>query len=153
MKKRHIPDKTDLEVLRDMILSFACDKHDFALVKDEFSHAGAWNSVFEVKIKGTDGEDLLFCEAPLGEFYLRFGLDLTISKEVMEKEHGRILQEISKFDVAIKPDSDHSHGNTTKSRLTMRAWTPTFNQRIFGLTLSNLLDCKKAVTEIIKQTE
>jgi len=51
MKKKRRPDKSDLEVIRDQILDFACTKHGFKLEKDDFLQEGDWDGVFIVKFR------------------------------------------------------------------------------------------------------
>ena len=51
---------------------------------------------------------------------------------------------VSEFDIAIHPQSNEEK-DKIYCHLTTRAWLPNFNQRIFGLTFSNLLNCKQAV--------
>ena len=148
MKIRRTPDKSDLEAIRDQILTFACEKHDFALKTDEYLPVGDWYGVFIVKVKDTGSEDRLYCEAPLGEHFIRFGLDLVVAGETWEREHENIVRTISGYDIALH--SDHVKGEEGKlhCRLYSRAWIPNLSQRIFGLTLSNLLDCKEAITSL-----
>jgi hypothetical protein len=147
MKKGIKPGKSDLENIRNLILEFACTVHDFTLEKDDFLPNGDWNSIFIVTFKHTKHEDRLFCKAPFGEYFIRFGVHIELEKEIWEKESDAILEVISKFDIAI-----HSHLNAEKDKidchLTTRAWIPNFNQRIFGLTFSNLLNCKQAVLSL-----
>lgn len=145
MKKRRIPDKSDLDAIRAQILTFACDKHDFALETDKFLPSGEWYGEFIVSIKGSNKNDRLYCSAPLGEHFIRFGLDLSFKKEVWEKNYITILQKISEFDSSLYPGKVKEEKSILHCRLFTRAWIPNFNQRIFGLTLSNLLDCKEAV--------
>ncbi len=145
MKTRRTPDKSDLDAIRAQILSFACDKHDFALEADEFLPAGDWYGVFMVKIKGTSREDRLYCEAPMGEYFIRFGLDLVFCSDIWESQKETIIQYVSKYDIALYPDHLQPDDGKKQCRLYSRAWIINFNQRIFGLTLSNLLDCKEAI--------
>ncbi len=145
MKKKRRPDKSDLEAIRDQILDFACTKHDFKLEADDFLPEGDWNGVFIVKFRDNSKEDRLYCEAPLGENFFRFGLDLVFDEKVWEMEYENILREVSGYDVAIYPSPDKGEEGKRHCRLYSRAWIPNFSQRIFGLTLSNLMDCKDAV--------
>ena len=144
MKKGIKPGKSDLENIRDLILKFACTVHDFTLEKDDFLLNGDWNATFLVTFKHNNREDRLFCEAPLGEYFLRLGVGLVLEKEIWEREFHSILAVISKFDIAIHPKLNDEKDKTS-CRLTTRAWIPNFNQRIFGLTFSNLMDCKQTV--------
>ena len=59
-----------------------------------------------------------------------------------------ILREASVYDVAIYP-SHTPEGGKRCCRLSLRAWIPNFGQRIFGLTFSNLMDCKKAILSML----
>ncbi len=145
MKKKRRPDKSDLEAIRDQILDFACTKHDFKLETDDFLPEGDWNGVFIVKFKDNPKEDRLYCEAPLGENFFRFGLDLVFDEKVWERKYENILREVSGYDVAIYLSPDKGEEGKRHCRLYSRAWIPNFSQRIFGLTLSNLMDCKDAV--------
>ncbi len=101
MKKKRRPDKSDLEAIRDQILDFACTKHDFKLEKDEFLPEGDWNGVFNVKFRDSPEEDRLHCEAPLGESFFRFGLDLVFDEKIWEREHENISREVAGYDVAL----------------------------------------------------
>ena len=145
MKKKRRPDKSDLEAIRDQILDFACTKHDFKLEADDFLPEGDWSGVFIVKFKDNSQEDRLYCEAPLGENFFRFGLDLVFDEKVWERKYENILREVSGYDVAIYLSPDKGEEGKRHCRLYSRAWIPNFSQRIFGLTLSNLMDCKDAV--------
>jgi hypothetical protein len=145
MKKKRRPDKSDLEAIRDQILDFACAKHDFKLETDDFLPEGDWNGVFIVKFKDNLQEDRLYCEAPLGENFFRFGLDLVFDEKVWERKYENILREVSGYDIAIYLSPDRGENGKRHCRLYSRAWIPNFSQRIFGLTLSNLMDCKDAV--------
>ena len=156
MKKKRRPDKSDLEVIRDQILDFACTKHDFKLEKDDFLPEGDWNGVFIVKFRDSSEEDRLYCEAPLGENFFRFGLDLVFDEKVWEREYENISREVAGYDVALYLSSAGGSPRRLLSgeeegkrhcRLYSRAWIPNFSQRIFGLTLSNLMDCKAAVLQ------
>ncbi len=145
MKKKRKPDKSDLEAIRDQILDFACTKHDFKLETDDFLPEGDWNGIFIVKFKDNLQEDRLYCEAPLGENFFRFGLDLVFDEKVWERKYENILREVSGYDVAIYLSPDKGENGKRHCRLYSRTWIPNFSQRIFGLTLSNLMDCKDAV--------
>ncbi|HHT9113817.1 MAG: hypothetical protein HZA47_05920 [Planctomycetes bacterium] len=144
MKEKRRPDRLDLEAIRNQILDFACTKHDFKLESEDFPFDGNWNSAFLVKFRDNSGEERLYCEAPLGEHFVRFGLDLEIDERAWLREHENIFREASGYDVAIYP-SLTKEGGKRHCRLSVRAWIPNFGQRIFGLTLSNLMDCKKAI--------
>ena len=156
MKKKRRPDKSDLEAIRDQILDFACTKHDFKLEKDDFLPEGDWNGVFIVKFRDSSEEDRLHCEAPLGENFFRFGLDLVFDEKVWEREYENISREVAGYDVALYLSSaggiprrllSGEEEGKRHCRLYSRAWIPNFSQRIFGLTLSNLMDCKAAVLQ------
>ena len=144
MKEKRRPGRSDLEVIRNQILDFACAKHDFKLESEDFPFDGNWNGVFLVKFKDSTEEERLYCEAPLGEHFVRFGLDLEVIEQVWQQEHENIFREASGYDVAIYP-SHAQEGGKRHCRLSIRAWIPNFGQRIFGLTLSNLMDCKRAI--------
>jgi hypothetical protein len=145
MKKKRMPDKSDLDAIRVQILDFACAKHDFKPETDEFLQNGNWNGVFIVKFRDNPDEERLYCEAPLGEHFMRFGMDIEVDGEIWKNEYEKILQEASDYDVAVYPVPSEGEGSKRHCRLYSRAWIPNFSQRIFGLTLTNLLDCKKAV--------
>ncbi len=151
MKKKRRPDKSDLEAIRDQILDFACTKHDFKLEKDDFLPEGDWNGIFIVKFRDSSEEDRLYCEAPLGENFFRFGLDLAFDEKIWEREYENIFREVSGYDVAIYLNSAKGEGRKRHCRLYSRAWIPNFSQRIFGLTLSNLMDCKDAVLSMLSK--
>ncbi|MBS1257819.1 MAG: hypothetical protein MAG551_00872 [Candidatus Scalindua arabica] len=147
MKKKRRPDKSDLEAIRDQILDFACTKHDFKLEKDDFLPEGDWHGVFIVQFKDSPEEDRLYCEAPLGESFFRFGLDLVFDEEIWEREHENISREAAGYDVALYLSPAGEKEGKRHCRIYSRAWIPNFSQRIFGLTLSNLMDCKAAVLQ------
>jgi hypothetical protein len=151
MKKKRRPDKSDLEAIRDQILDFACTKHDFKLEKDDFLPEGDWNGVFIVKFSDSSEEDRLHCEAPLGENFFRFGLDLVFDEKIWEREYENIFREVSGYDVALYLSPAGGEEGKRHCRLYSRAWIPNFSQRIFGLTLSNLMDCKDAVLSILSK--
>ena len=153
MKKKRRPDKSDLEAIRDQILDFACTKHDFKLETDDFLPEGDWNGVFIVKFRDNSKEDRLYCEAPLGEHFFRFGLDLVFDEKVWKREYENIFRKVSGYDVAIypSPGPDKREDGKWHCRLYSRAWIPNFSQRIFGLTLSNLMNCKDAVMSMLSK--
>lgn len=144
-----MPDKSDLDTIRDQILDFACAKHDFKPETDEFLQNGNWNGVFIVKFRDIPEEERLYCEAPLGEHFIRFGLSLEVDGETWKNEYEMILQEASDYDVALYPIPSEGDESKKQFRLYSKAWIPNFSQRIFGLTLTNLLDCKKTVLLIL----
>ncbi|KXK25200.1 MAG: hypothetical protein UZ01_03577 [Candidatus Brocadia sinica] len=148
MKEKRKPDRSDLEAIRDQILDFACAKHDFKLESEDFPFDGNWNGVFLIKFRDNPEEDRLYCEAPLGEHFIRFGLDLEVDEQVWKREYEDICRESSGYDVAIYPSHEPADGKR-HCRLSLRAWVPNFGQRIFGLTLSNLTDCKKAIVSML----
>ncbi len=150
MKEKRRPDRLDLEAIRNQILDFACAKHDFKLESEDFPFDGNWNGVFLIKFKDDSGEERLYCEAPLGEHFIRFGLDLEIDEKVWQEEHENISREASGYDVAVYPPHAPEDGKR-HCRLSIRAWIPNFGQRIFGLTLSNLMDCKKAISLMLSK--
>ncbi|MCP4269041.1 MAG: hypothetical protein GY777_26290 [Candidatus Brocadiaceae bacterium] len=149
MKKKRIPDKSDLESIRDQIMDFACAKHDFKSEEDEFLQSGDWRGVFIVTFRDNPEEERLYCEAPLGEHFMRFGMDLQVDGEVWQKEYENILREAAKYDAAVYPVPVGGEGIKRDCRLYSRAWLPNFSQRIFGLTLSNLIDCKESVLSML----
>ncbi|MBI2556929.1 MAG: hypothetical protein HYW13_05875 [Planctomycetes bacterium] len=150
MKEKRRPDRLDLESIRNQILDFACAKHDFKLESEDFPFDGNWNGVFLVKFKDNSGEERLYCEAPLGEHFIRFGLDLEVDEKVWQQEYENIFREASGYDVAIYP-SLAKEGGKRHCRLSIRAWIPNFGQRIFGLTISNLMDCKRAILSMLSK--
>lgn len=149
MKKKRMPDNSDLDAIRVQILDFACAKHDFKPETDEFLQNGNWNGVFIVKFKDNPEEERLYCEAPLGEHFMRFGMEIEVDGEIWKNKYENILQAASGYDVAVYPVPAEGEGSKRHCRLYSRAWIPNFSQRIFGLTLTNLLDCKKAVSLIL----
>jgi hypothetical protein len=150
MKEKRKPDRSDLEAIRNQILDFACAKHDFKLESEDFPFEGNWNGVFVIRFKDYPLEDKLYCEAPLGEHFIKFGLDLEVDKQVWQQEHENIFRKASGYDVAIYPSLPEKEGKRF-CRLSARAWTPNFGQRIFGLTLSNLIECKKAILSMLSK--
>ncbi len=148
MKKKRVPDKSDLDAIRDQILDFACAKHDFKPETDEFLQNGDWHGVFIVEFRDNPEKERLYCEAPLAEHFIRFGMDIEADVEVWKNEYEKILQETSGYDIAVCPMPAEEESKR-HYRLYSRAWIPNFSQRIFGLTLTNLLDCKKAVSLIL----
>ena len=145
MKKKRVPDKSDLDAIRDQILDFACAKHDFKPETDEFLKNGDWRGVFIVTFKDSPEEERLYCEAPLGEHFMRFGMNIEVDGEIWKNGYEKILQKASGYDVAVCPLPAEGEESKRHCRLYSRAWIPNFSQRIFGLTLTNLMDCKKAV--------
>lgn len=147
MKKGIKPGISDINNIRELILEFACTVHDFTLEKDDILPNGDWNATFLITFKHNNEEDRLYCEAPFGEYFLRLGVDIVLEKKIWERESHAILAAISKFDIALNPRS-HEEKDKVYCRLTTRAWIPNFNQRIFGLTFSNLLNCKQTVLSL-----
>ena len=147
MKKGIKPGISDIKKTRDLILEFACTVHDFTLEKDVFLPNGDWNATFLITFKHNKKEDRLFCEAPFGEYFLRFGVDVVLEKKIWEKKSHDILATISKFDIAVNPQPTEEE-DKINCHLTTRAWLPNFNQRIFGLTFSNIMDCKQTVLSL-----
>jgi len=137
-----------LEAVRDQILDFACAKHDFRLETDNFLPEGDWEGVFTVKFRDNPDEDRLYCKIPFGEHFLRFGLDVEIDGKIWDRENGNLIREASEYDVAVYLSPGKGVDGRRHCRLYSRAWIPNFSQRIFGLTLSNLMDCKDAVLSI-----
>jgi hypothetical protein len=148
MKKRSISGKSNLEAIRKQILDFACVAHDFRAETDEFHHNGDWNGVFVVEFRDHPEEERLHCEAPSGEHFIRFWMDIEVDAEIWKKEYENILRVVSRYDVAVDPTPVEGEGGKRHCRLCSRAWIPGFSQRIFGLTLSNLIECKSAVSSL-----
>lgn len=149
MKKKRIPGRSDLEAIRDQILDFACSKHDFKPEIDKFLKSGDWLGVFIVKFRDNPEEERLCCEAPLGEHFIRFGMDLEVDREIWQNKYEDILSEAAKYDIAVYPVSAVGENNMRNCRLYSRAWIPNFSQRIFGLSLTNLLDCKESILSVL----
>ncbi|GIL18903.1 MAG: hypothetical protein BroJett041_00170 [Candidatus Jettenia caeni] len=150
MKEKRRPDRSDLEAMRNQLLDFACARHDFKLESEDFPFDGNWNGVFLIRFRDNLKEDRLYCEVPLGEHFIRFGLELEIDEQIWHQEHENILRKASGYDIAIYP-SLPKENKQRHCRLSARAWTPNFGQRIFGLTLSNLIDCKKAILSMLSK--
>ncbi|MCF6159486.1 MAG: hypothetical protein E3K32_13160 [wastewater metagenome] len=144
MKEKRRPGRSDLEAIRGQILDFACARHDFKLESEDFPFDGNWNGVFLIRFRDNPVEDKLYCEAPLGEHFIRFGLDLEVDVQVWQQEYENIIRKASGYDVAVYP-SLNKGGGKRHCRLSTRAWIPNFGQRIFGLTLSNLIECKNTI--------
>ena len=123
--------------------------HDFRAEKDEFLHNGDWNAVFVVAFRDQPEEERLHCEAPIGEHFVRFWLTIEVDQEIWETKHENILRVASRFDVAVEPGTVEGEKGNRRCRLCTRAWLPGFSQRIFGLTLSNLMECKGAVLAML----
>ena len=149
MKKR-VPDRSDQEAIREQILDFACAKHDFAPEADGFLQNGAWSAVFLVKLRDSAVEERLYCDAPLGEHHVRFGLDLELEGDTWDRKYEIILRETSSHDAALHLAPATGDGSGRQCRLCSRVWIPGFSQRIFGLTLSNLMDCKRDVLSALE---
>ncbi len=145
MKKKRIPDKSDLESIRDQIMDFACAKHDFKPETDEFLQNGDWRGMFIVKFRDNPEEERLYCEAPLSEHFMRFRMDIEVDEEVWQRTYENIFREAAKYDAAVYPLPTRGKGSKRHCHLYSRAWAPNFSQRIFGLTLTNLMDCKVAI--------
>jgi hypothetical protein len=139
---------SDMASIRDKILHFACGAHDFELVQDDFDEQRGWEATFGVEFKNNPRTERLFASAILGEQHARFWLELSCARESWKTDHDRILRRASDFDVAICPLDDVQDSDELRLRLLTRAWVPGFGQRIFGLTLSNLMACKAAVRTI-----
>ncbi len=149
MKKRRKPDKEDVAAIRNQLLDFACTKHDFKLDKEEYLKEGDWHGVFLVKFRDNPQEDRLYCSAPLGEQFFTFGLDLDVDEEIWKSNAENILRIASTYDIAIYVTSQEEKESWRHCRLSTRVWIPNFNQRIFGLTFSNLMDCKEALLQFL----
>lgn len=150
MKEKRRPDRTDLEAMRNQILDFACAKHNFTLKSEDFPFDGNWNGAFSIRFRDNPEEDTLYCEIPLGEHFIRFGLDLEVDEQIWKQEYENIFRKASGYDVAIYPSIAKEDGKR-HCRLSARAWTPNFGQRIFGLTLSNLIECKKDIASMLSK--
>ncbi|MGQ3683948.1 MAG: hypothetical protein ACUBOA_02855 [Candidatus Loosdrechtia sp.] len=150
MKEKRKPDRSDLDAIRNQILDFACVKHDFKLESEDFPFDGNWNGVFLITFRDNPEEDKLYCEAPLGEHFIRFGLDLEVGEQTWQRERDNIIRKASGYDVAVYPFLKEEEGKR-HCRLSARAWIHNFGQRIFGLNLSNLMDCKKAILLMLSE--
>ena len=149
MKKRRVPDKKEVEVIRDQLLDFACAKHDFKLEAEEYLPEGDWNGVFIVKFRDNPEEDRLYCSAPSGEQFIKFRLDLTVDERLWQREQENIFREASEYDIAVCPSPTREADKKRHCQLSTRAWVPNLGQRIFGLTFSNLMDCKEAILSML----
>ena len=148
MKHKSQDHGVDMGSIRDKILHFACDAHDFELEQDDFDEQRGWKATFGVKFKNNPRKEQLFASAILGEQHARFWLELSCARESWTTDHDRILRRASDFDVAICPLDEAQDSDELRLQLLSRAWVPGFGQRIFGLTLSNLMACKAAVRAI-----
>ena len=144
MEHKSFRDVKDLDWVRDQILTFACGAHAFGLELDEYEQDAEWNAVFLVNFKGTDREERMYVRAVKGEQHIRFGVEVMFDEDKWRENMDEILDKASEFDVALCPISAGT-GQKRLARLTTRAWVPNFSQRIFGLTFSNLMDCKEAL--------
>ncbi|GJQ58422.1 MAG: hypothetical protein D8M57_14655 [Candidatus Scalindua sp. AMX11] len=152
MNKKRKPDKEDVVAIRNQLLDFACTKHDFKLEKEEYHQEGDWNGVFIVKFRDDPQEDRLHCHTPFGEQFITFGLDLDVDEEVWKSESENIFRVASRYDIAIYVSPRKENGERRHCRLSSRAWIPNFSQRIFGLTFSNLMDCKGSILLMLADT-
>lgn len=134
-----------LETIREQIMTFACSAHAFGVELDEFDPDDAWDSVFIVHFQGTGREERFFCRVVKGEQHIRFWVEATLDEAAWRNQLDEILLEASKFDIAVSPIGSVEDEQKRLVRLSTRAWVPNFSQRIFGLTFSNLMNCKAAL--------
>ncbi|MCP5006777.1 MAG: hypothetical protein GY941_22960 [Planctomycetes bacterium] len=149
MKKKRTPGREDVVAIRNQLLDFACTKHNFKLEKEEYLQDGDWNGIFIVSFRNSPQEDRLRCYAPLGEQFVTFGLELDIDEDIWKNECESVLRTASRHDIAVCATEEEPTGDIRHCRLSTRAWIPNFGQRIFGLTFSNLMDCKEAILLIL----
>ncbi len=134
-----------LASLREQILRFACGAHDFELERDDFEKDRDWSASFIVKWKSCPIQEQLFMKANAGEHHIRVWLEVELPRGVWKTDYEQILQKSATFDVALFPIDNEQQLDRQRLLLGARAWVPNFSQRIFGLTLSNLMDCKSAI--------
>ena len=146
MENRIVRKSTSLEKVREQIMTFACGAHDFGVELDEFDPDISWHAVFLVHFRGSGRQERLLCRAEKGEHHVRFWVEATVDEETWQDRLDGMLNETSRFDVALKSVRIQGKGKRLV-RLSTRAWMPNFSQRIFGLTFSNLMDCKAIFDE------
>lgn len=152
MKKKRKPDRSDLEAIRAQLLDFACAKHDFEPEVDTFLADGGWRGVFAIRFRDRPGEERLCCEAPLGEHHVRFTMTLEVDEDLWRSERETIVRFAAEHDVALRRGGGRvDAAEQGLCQLSTRAWIPGFSQRIFGLTLSNLLYCKRSITALVAE--
>ncbi len=148
MKDKTQENKQGLDWVREQIMTFACGAHAFGLELDEFDSAKQWNAIFVVNFRGSEREERLFCRVQEGQQHLRFWVEFTIDADIWKSRLEDFLTTASRFDVAIGPPTSSNDGKVLLVRLSIRAWIPRFSQRIFGLTFSNLMECKAAIDQL-----
>ncbi len=148
MKDKTRENKQGLDWVREQIMTFACGAHAFGVELDEFESAKQWNATFVVNFRGSDREERLFCQAHEGQQHVRFWVDVTFDGDIWKNRLEDFLTTASKFDIAIGPAAGLNDSKVQLVRLSIRAWIPRFSQRIFGLTFSNLMECKAAIDQL-----
>lgn len=136
---------SDLDWMREQILEFACGAHAFTLESDVRTQEGDWCAEFLVSFKKHTRQERLFCRAPAGGHHVRFWVVRELPPELWSAHQPTLLQTASDHDIGLTPISPQSDSATQRIQLSTRAWIPRFSQRIFGLTFSNLMDCKEAI--------
>ena len=134
-----------LETIREQIMTFACSAHAFGVELDEFDPDTAWDAIFIVHFQGTDREERFFCRAVKGEQHIRFWVEATLDEAAWRDQSDQILKKVANYDVAVSSMRKLPEEQKRLVRLSTRAWVPNFSQRIFGLTFSNLMNCKAAL--------
>jgi hypothetical protein len=152
MKDKTQENKQGLDGLREQIMTFACGAHAFGVELDEFDSAKQWNGIFVVNFRGSDREERLFCQAKEDEQHIRFWVEVAFDSDIWKDRLEDFLTIASKFDIAIGPRTSSNDGKVRLVRLSIRAWIPRFSQRIFGLTFSNLMECKAALDQLNPST-
>ena len=145
MKHKSQDHGSDLASIRDKILHFACGAHDFELEADDFDEQRGWDASFGVEFKNNARRERLYTSAKLGEQHVRFWLELSCARDLWKTDNDQILRRAAEFDVAVCPLVEDPPSSEQRLQLIARAWVPNFSQRIFGLTLSNLMDCRAAI--------
>ncbi len=135
---------TGLDWVREQIMTFACGAHAFGVERDDLQPDEAWEATFVVAFHGTDRKERLHCRAVAGEQHIRFWVDAPLIESDWKNRQDEILASASSFDVAVAPVRSPESQNGFALRFSTRAWIPRFSQRIFGLTFSNLMNCKAA---------
>ncbi len=135
---------SDLSHIRQQIMEFTCGAHGFSVASDEFTTDGDWSAEFIVTFKRNPREERLFCRAPSGAHHVRFWVTSTVGADRWRADSQQMLDQASEFDISLTP-LPGDNPDKQVYRLSTRAWIPNFSQRIFGLTFSNLMDCKAAL--------
>lgn len=149
MDNKKIRKVQGLDTIKEQIMTFACGAHDFGVELNEYDPDTSWHAVFLVSFRGSNRQERLFCRVEQGDHHVRFWVEATIGEEVWRDRLDEILNETSMYDVAVCSVRTSQDAGERLVRLSTRAWIPNFSQRIFGLTFSNLMECKASLDESV----